>query len=103
MKQQFIVMIDKKIENMISCIAYAKWEWEIFYKWKKEWLEELRAEVEKMEEETVSKKDALSFAYWHHNWLINSERWEVEEEFEKYMNEIKKWERIISEIEESKK
>lgn len=71
-------MIDKKIETKDSIF----WQRALV-----EWLQELRSEVEKMEEETVSKTHALGFAYWYHNWLTNGERWPVEEEFDKYMNE----------------
>lgn len=71
-------MIDKKIETKDSIF----WQRALV-----EWLQELRSDVEKMEDNIVSKTDALSFAYWYHSWLTNGERWPVEEEFEKYMNE----------------
>ena len=82
MKQQFLAMIDKKIDSI---------KWTIWSEWTGSnmiyILEKLRSDVEKMEDNIVSKTDALSFAYWYHSWLTNGERWPVEEEFEKYMNE----------------
>lgn len=34
--------------------------------------------------EMISKNIALEFADWYHNWLLNSERRDVEEEFKKF-------------------
>ena len=88
MKQQFLAMIDKKIveKNRLKDSAFNSWIWE-FIDIEIGALQELRSDVEKMEDNIVSKTHALGFAYWYHNWLTNGERWPVEEEFEKYMNE----------------
>ena len=85
---QFLAMIDKKIveKNRLKDSAFNSWIWE-FIDIEIGALQELRSDVEKMEDNIVSKTHALGFAYWYHNWLTNGERWPVEEEFEKYMNE----------------
>lgn len=67
MKQQILAMIDKKIEIVAKSDDPYEMELPDYRNNPTLSLQELRDEVEKMEEETVSKKDALSFAYWHHN------------------------------------
>lgn len=53
---QFLAMIDKKIEENLYEEVHTI-----------DVLRKFRSDVEKMEDNTVSKKDALSFAYWYHN------------------------------------
>lgn len=71
MKQQFLELIDRKID---------KWNWD-----EKQLCRQIRLEVEKIEDESIPLKLALDFAFWYHNWLLNRERKSVEEEFQKYI------------------
>ena len=70
MKQQFLEILDRYI---------AQWNWD-----EKQLCKKIRSEVEKMEDESIPLKLALDFAYWYHNWLLNRDRWDVEEEFNDY-------------------
>ena len=38
-----------------------------------------------------TKKEVLDFAYWYHNWLLNSQRGDVEEEFNDFIKYYRQW------------
>lgn len=79
MKNKFIERIVRKIE------FYRTWFDPIIHLNEISLLQDLKEEFEKMEDDHIPLKLALDFAFWYHNWLVDRERWDVEEDFKKFI------------------
>ena len=88
MKQQAISILDEMIKTLdtIYCDSSEGWEVRWLYDAMKWILWEAKSRIQAIDgwNEMISKKLALDFADWYHNWLLNSERRDVEEEFKKF-------------------
>ncbi len=72
--QQAIDILDEMIKDTQSCIDYAKWEWEIHYKWKKEWLQEVKSRIQALWDGWIPvterlPKPLINHIVWHHDWM----------------------------------